>query len=70
MLPATCPDHTPGKATPDCGDEGTYGRGVTSNAVVFGERLYLIGHDRYGAMYRSDANFKGERFVAVFCCMV
>ena len=53
QLPATCPGHIKGKADPDCGNEGTYGTGVSSHAVVFKERIYMIGHNRYGAMYRS-----------------
>ena len=31
---------------------GTYGKGVTSHAVAFKDRIYVIGHDRYGGMYR------------------
>ena len=55
-LPASCPDFKPNKPNPDCGSAGTYGEGVTSHAVVFNNRIYVIGHDRFGAMYSFSGN--------------
>jgi len=57
-LPPKCPNHVKGKADEDCGDAGVYGHGVTSHAVAFKDRIYVIGHNRYGAMYSYSGNLE------------
>jgi len=60
-LPATCPNHVKGRPDEDCGDAGEYGVGVTSHAVAFKNRIYLIGHNRFGAGYSYSGNLEVVR---------
>jgi hypothetical protein len=55
-LPARCPGFQRDKVSPDCGDEGTYDQGVTTHSLVFNDRIYVLGHNRYGAMYSYSGN--------------